>query len=823
MSVFKKQKVQILEYIVLAILFLIKIFFYYTIIEDKGTSIVLSLVSLTHIIFIVSLINMLKGNKRVAVLLAIYITISFAMFADALYFTYFNQFTSIIMLRQFSQISVIGESISEILKPTYLILIADIIPLIFCYITGYIKGRINKSTASRKKSFAVATAALAAAIISTATINAYSDNINIFKQEFFSYHLTDVHRIFFSKDDSYDGDKLLMESIKNNIKKDKELYGIAKGRNVITIQVEGLQNFVINREYNGQVITPNLNSLIKEDTIYFDRYYQQLGRGNTSDAEFVTHNSLYPAMDGQTYIKYYKNTFYGLPWILKDKGYNTAAFHGYKASFWNRDKAYIYQGFDKFYSGEEDYHVGDPIIGFGINDSEFFKQTAAYIKTIEEPFYAFIITLSSHHPFRMADMYKKIKLEKRHEDTTFGNYIQAINYTDSTIGWFIKALKDEGIYDKVMLNIYGDHYGLSVNESNKINMTEYLGYQYDYDEMMRVPLIVCMPNSGLNRKIGTLGGQIDFLPTVLNLLGIENRKGIMLGQDLINAKEGFVAEQTYMQKGSYFKDDIAFYMSRDGIYNNSRAWSISTRQEIDLEECREGYERAIEEINRSNYILKNDVLKRYFADRRNLDGESEAFYERPEPEKLIICPKSQLKNLYEKNSKEALNKCIEGGYKFIQLDLEWVEGEKPKFLGLAQMTMDDLMIWILNHKDIYVVINIKNDNVEALRYIKDNYPEATLRIIPEINKIDEFIPIQGFGYTNIILALHQYGYKPKELMDFVKRHEIYAVAIPIEMMKTEVMYRLKQENIFIYTYATGNMGYMKELKEEGIDGFYIGK
>ena len=67
--------------------------------------------------------------------------------------------------------------------------------------------------------------------------------------------------------------------------------------NLIIIQIEAMQNFVVNRTYNGQVITPFINKLIKEDSFYFDSYYQQTGSGNTADAEFATNNSLYGTLD----------------------------------------------------------------------------------------------------------------------------------------------------------------------------------------------------------------------------------------------------------------------------------------------------------------------------------------------------------------------------------------------------------------------------------------------------------------------------------------------------------------------------------------------
>lgn len=622
MNTIKRYKVQLIETTVLLIFFLIKTLVYNYLTENSNVSLRLSFISITYIILIIVLVNILTGKKRDITLLIIYSIISIIMFADAAYFKYFNQLASVVILRQITQVGTIGESITYVLKPVNFLIIADIIPLIIYYIYRHkLKPIKDLFSLGKKQAFGAIAGTILLVVSSVLMVNALDDNINLFKQEFFTYHISDIYNTFFMENKVDDIDEFIKETMEKSTNKDKKLYGAAKGKNVITIQVEGLQNFVIDREYNGQEISPNLNKLIKENSIYFDRYYQQLGRGNTSDAEFVSHNSLYPAMDGQTYLLYYGNTFYGLPWILKDNGYSTIAFHGYKPSFWNRDKAYPYQGFDRFIS-EEDYTATEPLIGLGINDSEFFKQSIDYIKNAEKPYYAFLVTLSSHHPFTMPDQYKQIQLMDKHKDTLFGNYIQSINYVDAAIGEFIEELKREEIYEDAIINIYGDHFGLaSTDEDNKRMITEYLGYEYDFDEMMRIPLIIHIPKSGINQRISTTGAQIDLLPTLLNLLGIENEKGIMLGQDLVNATEGFAAQQAYMLKGSYIKDDAVFSMSKDGIFKNSRAWNPNTRQPVELDKCLENYERAIDEINKSNYILKNDWLKKYVKDRKGLANE----------------------------------------------------------------------------------------------------------------------------------------------------------------------------------------------------------
>lgn len=851
MEVLKKYKTQLIEITVLLAIFLTKSLLYNKLIENSSVGLRLSFISLTYIIFIISLASIFKGKKGYIALLTLYSIISIMMFIDSLYFKYFNQLTSVVVLRQINQVGTIGESITHVLKPVNFLLIADLIPLIIYYIYTRKLTPINSIHDLEKKKALIFTAcALLLVVASVLMANGLDENINLSKQEFFTYHISDIYNTFFAENEVDDMDEFIKEAVKRTTNKDKKLYGVAKGKNVITIQVEGLQNFVIDREYDGQELTPNLNKLIREDSIYFDRYYQQLGRGNTSDAEFVSHNSLYPAMDGQTYLMYYGNTYYGLPWILKDNDYSTTAYHGYKPSFWNRDKAYPHQGFDRFVN-EEDYTASEPIIGLGINDSEFFSQSIDYIKDTEKPYYAFLVTLSSHHPFEMPEEYRQIQLINEHKNTLFGNYIQSINYADAAIGEFINKLKEEGLYEDTIINIYGDHFGLaSTDENNKKLMTEYLGYEYDFDEMMRVPLIIHMPESGINQRISTTGGQIDFLPTLLNLLGIENKKGIMIGQDLVNATEGFVAQQTHMLKGSYIKDDVVFCMSRDGIFKNSRAWNPNTRQPIELEECRGDYERAIDEINKSNYILQNDLLKEYITDREEILEKEDSVNRNIVPETLISHSGGRIRGLSYTNSKEAIDKSYQNGNKLIELDMEWTtDGNlvlihdwngyvktgftaEPKMYsteefkefnmieGLTQMSLEDLVEWLYEHEDAYIVTDIKRDNVEALKLISQRYPDLIAQFIPQIYKLDEYISVQEWGYKNIILTLYMSNYTDEEILDFVKRNQVFAITMPIARARTELPKKLKGENVFVYAHTINDDSLRKELEEYGVDGFY---
>jgi phosphoglycerol transferase MdoB-like AlkP superfamily enzyme len=337
-----------------------------------------------------------------------------------------------------------------------------------------------------------------------------------------------------------------------------------------------------------------------------------LGRGNTSDAEFVSQNSLYPSMEEPTYTQYVNNTYYGLPWLLRDNGYNAWVFHGYKADYWNREEAYVNQGFQRFIS-EKDFDFDD-IIGFGLKDEDFFDQSIHYLKELdkkdENPFYAFMITLSSHTPFLMPEEYQTLRIREEHKDTMLGNYLQAIHYTDQQIGSFIESLKREGLYDDTVIAIYGDHFAvLSTDENEQPIMSDLLGERYDFDSMMNMPLIIHVPGEDIHEINTTLGSQLDFYPTIANIMGYNNEKGLVFGRDLNNTEENYVFPQTYMLKGSVITDTSVLEISRDGIFEHSRAYDRETRKEIDINQFKALSKKAEEEINKGHYILKHDTLK----------------------------------------------------------------------------------------------------------------------------------------------------------------------------------------------------------------------
>jgi phosphoglycerol transferase MdoB-like AlkP superfamily enzyme len=158
-------------------------------------------------------------------------------------------------------------------------------------------------------------------------------------------------------------------------------------------------------------------------------------------------------------------------------------------------------------------------------------------------------------------------------------------------------------------------------------MERLLGKPYDFDVMLNVPLIISMPDiesapaelqttasaiaarpaADIRQTVHTVGGQIDFLPTIAYLFGIEDLD-VHFGHNLLVADEGFVAVQTYMRKGSFIKNDVLFEMSRDGVFESSRAKSMLTGEPVPLRSLADDYERSLNLLNASEYVLVNNVI-----------------------------------------------------------------------------------------------------------------------------------------------------------------------------------------------------------------------
>lgn len=608
------KELHIADYLFIAII-LFKIILFYLITDITKGSVIIGIITIATIG--VAFYSFLYDKKTSSwkKFIIVYSFISFIMFFDSMYYSYFNQLLSINQIFQAEKLLSIKKSIKHVSLPLSSLLIIDIPYIVWYYKKLKEKFTFEDDQYMRAKKVKRIAVTCLSSFISLLVINPLNaDAVKaINHNEVITYHLYDFYtNIFGERDNVIESPQDVLDVLEENkepIVAEKAYKGIGKNKNLIVIQVESLGNFVLNRYYNGHELTPNLNKLMNDQTLYFENYYQTLGKGNTSDAEFTTLNSLYPNIQGSCYEVYTENTFYGLPWIMQENGYATTAFHGYVGDFWNREEAYKYQGFQDFKSAE-DFDITTHI-GFGMADEEMFTQTIEYMKELKEPFFSFIVTLSCHHPYEMPPEYTDIEVLEEDQGTVFGNYMQAVHYSDQSLGLFLQMLKDNGLYEDSIIVLYGDHHALNYRiEEIRERMSTYLGYPYQYDEMLNVPLMIHVPGMGESEVKTITGGQVDFLPTIANIMDVEIENPYIVGRDLLNSKNGFIASVTYLFRGSFIYNGVLFEYSDDSIYEESKAWKIDNLEEVSIEGYEDENARARNLIDASRYILDHNLIIR---------------------------------------------------------------------------------------------------------------------------------------------------------------------------------------------------------------------
>ncbi|USS85544.1 LTA synthase family protein [Fructilactobacillus myrtifloralis] len=469
------------------------------------------------------------------------------IFANILYYREFSDFLSMGIIQGTGNVqNNLGKSFLEILKPTDFIVYVDIVILILLLLFRVIK--ISKKPLKLRYAVGITILSLVLMFAEYNVANADRsglltrtfDNNYIVKylglNEYAAFSAYQTHQESTTRSKAKATDlKSVQKFVKNNYASPNvSYYGKEKGKNVFIIHLESFQQFLIDYKVNGKEVTPNINKFYHDQhTLSFDNFYHQVAQGKTSDAEMMLENSLYGLPQGSAMVTYGgQNTYQAAPSILDQKGYTTAAFHGDVPTFWNRNNTYKSWGYDYFFS--EAYYKNKPNynIGYGMKDKIFFKQSIPYIQQLPQPFYAKLITLTNHYPYEIDKQNTDFPAATT-GDSTVDPYVQTAHYLDQAFGEFEAYLQKSGLAKNSVVVLYGDHYGISNNHRPAIAklLNKKSVNKYDLAQFQKVPFMI----NGANIQGGidhTYGGEIDVLPTLLHLLGVNNQNMIQFGQDL---------------------------------------------------------------------------------------------------------------------------------------------------------------------------------------------------------------------------------------------------------------------------------------------------
>jgi len=549
------------------------------------------------------------------------ILLSIVLFGNVAFYRFFNDFITLPVLFQTSNFGELGTSVAEILNLKDLLYFIDVFIILIA--VKYIP-KLGSSYSVRKN-VRRAYFVLALAVLFLNLGLAETERPQLLTRSFdrellvknigtYNYHLYDIY--IQSKSSAQralaDGSELV--EVDNYVQANQaavneDMFGKYKGRNLIVIQLESLQNFVLQNDMNGYEVTPFLNSLIHDkDTYYFSNFYHQTGLGKTSDAEFILENSLFGLDRGAVFFTHSGNTFNSMSEKLGKNGYYTSVMHANNKSFWNRDMMYQSLKMQKFYDITY-YDVNDEnSVNWGLKDIPFFEQSVELLAEQPQPFYTRMITLTNHFPFTL-DEEDKIIPEYNSNSGTLNRYFQTVRYMDEALKSFFEELKEKGLYDNSIIVMYGDHYGISENHNKAMAM--YLGKDeitpYDTALLQSVPLFIHIPGSGDGKVIDKVGGQMDLRPTILHLLGIDTSNDMQLGADLFSDEhEDFVI----FRDGRFVTDKY--------VYADETCFDRATGEETDIQGCKPYIERAQKELEYSDKIINGDLLRFYDEETGNL-------------------------------------------------------------------------------------------------------------------------------------------------------------------------------------------------------------
>ncbi len=572
-------------------------------------------VEMFFLIFFLALIEAIPSQKiKWIVYLTLNFILSTLLLGMILYYNYTGHIATVLMLSEFGQVGTVKDSALQLFKPIYLVLFADFIVLLAVKL--FKKPKTSATTPKKNRWFLYGALILSLVMISVSVIS-HKDtrvartDLAMKKQGLFTYEFLSVYnKMFVSASMSKNIDEIRqqiqdLKGVTYLPVEELKHHGVAYDKNLIVVQLEAFQDLLIDLEIDGQEVTPFLNSLAKE-SLYFSNTQQQISAGTTSDAEFISNTSLYPAPWEATTTLFGDREIPSLPKLLKTEGYKTMTMHTNDVSFWNRTNLYPALGFEEYF--DKEFFGTEDTIGIGASDEVLFTKAISEFKSKQrwnQKFYAQLVTVTSHHPFTMPTDKIGITVPDEIKDTIVGKYLESANYTDRMLENFVNDLKDEGIWDDSMLVVYGDHLGLQTAtfEEKDFTAAKYvLGRDYNFIDQYKIPLIIHVPNTGLTEEITTLTGQLDIMPTVTNLLGIPLDDTVHFGQDILNYPENIFAMRYYLPYGTFFTEDILFVPEtgfEDGI-----AYDLKTYKKIaNTAPFAEQYERMMQLVDLSDQYM----------------------------------------------------------------------------------------------------------------------------------------------------------------------------------------------------------------------------
>ncbi len=561
--------------ILIGISIMLKTLFFYQdtimIREQLNFNIIIGSISFILIILLICLT--LSNRQRIFIGLTFNLILSIILFGDDLYYSYSSNVLSISQITNLQYGEEIMTTLPMLIKFRHIIYFIDLIIIIALIISKYLKIEEKRKLDKKGKILRTISGCLAIFVYviigNTYSAKAFEDPYNkdlqIKKASIYGYHIADIKNALQIKKQAIYTNKEDMQKDYNNLKQEYktlygdsnyELQGAIKGKNIIILQLESIQEFVLHKTINGKEITPNLNKFLKENIEFSNMFMQSYS--STADSEFSSISSMYPMENGMSFSKYPGNSINDIFKMFKQDNYITSYIHGNYSYFWNRGNVYSKLPVDYLEFKDKFEDISENIMGY-LSDELLYKQAVEKLKNYEKPFMTYIVSASSHTNFSLDGLedWSKVQIDVgKYKGTFFGNYLESVSYADYAFGTFIEELKKSGIYDDTIILLYGDHNGLEMYNNE---MIEYLKETTPNLTVTDIKLnyirVACgMKIPGIEHlKIEKPVSKLDIKPTFAYLCNLDEE--FALGTNMFARKDFICLNNERIVTSRYYFDE----------------------------------------------------------------------------------------------------------------------------------------------------------------------------------------------------------------------------------------------------------------------------
>ena len=393
--------------------------------------------------------------------------------------------------------------------------------------------------------------------------------------------------------------EFLMEAFSVNNNEVNKYTGIFKNKNLIFVQLEGIDDWLLTEKD-----MPTLYGMLNNSFVFQNHYSYYNGGGSTFNSEFAVNTGfITPLSYTQNAYSFNKNSFpYSMANMFKNQDYVVNAFHMNSGEYYSRQTNYTNWGYDKYYGlldindyKDKSYTLDRELINDVTFQEKMFSKDSKFVD--------YIITYSNHLPFTNTKGVCKLlyDMEMDLNDTvdmgeeSSSTFVQLTeeecirkqaHETDYMMELLLKKLTELNLIDDTVIVVFTDHYLYTVEDKTILDK-----YKNTSNNLINKTPFFIWQNNMKRTNIKEVTSQLNILPTTLNLFGINYNPNYYIGSDALS--------QNY--KGIVFFSDYSWYDGNIYVENGVIANNKSSSQEY---------------LDEKNYYIhyltkKNDLALKY--------------------------------------------------------------------------------------------------------------------------------------------------------------------------------------------------------------------